>query len=151
MTYSEHEGDLFTSEAAALGHGVNIYGHMSAGIAVQFRNRYPLMYRAYKDRCVAKQFKVGEIFAYYDDIISNRWIYNIASQDYPGPTAQLDWLTEALTTAILHAQQHHVASIAIPRIGCGIGGLDWASTQPALQHLAEAHPAVDLEVWSLPE
>jgi len=44
----ERTGDLFSSDCPALGQGVNTLGLMGAGIAVEFRRRWPAMAEAYR-------------------------------------------------------------------------------------------------------
>jgi len=85
-TFTEYTGNLFDSDAKALGHGVNTEGRMGAGIAVAFRNADPDMYEAYRQECWSGRLTAGGMFAYPS---SGRWVYNIASQDLPG--AMPDW------------------------------------------------------------
>jgi O-acetyl-ADP-ribose deacetylase (regulator of RNase III) len=77
-----------------------------------------------------------------------RWIYNIASQDQPGPNARLEWFEVGLVRSLKHAEENFVPTIAMPRIGCGIGGLEWGDVRDIIEHYAE-RSTVDIEVWSL--
>jgi len=144
-TFTEHTGNLFDSDAKALGHGVNIEGRMGAGIAVAFRNADLGMYEAYRQECWSGRLRAGTMFAYPS---SNRWVYNIASQDLPGHHARLDWLDTGVRAALAHARNHAVDSLALPRIGCGIGGLSWDEVSTVLARAA-AQSGVKLEVWTL--
>ena len=143
-TFTEHTGNLFDSDAKALGHGVNTEGRMGAGIAVAFRNADPDMYEAYRQECWSGRLRVGAMFAYPGP----RWVYNIASQDLPGAHARLDWLDTGVRAALAHARNHAVESLALPRIGCGIGGLSWDEVSTVLARAA-ARSGVKLEVWTL--
>lgn len=143
---TERQGNLFTSQAHAFGHGVNTHGFMGAGIALQFKMMYPQMYRAYKDRCENKRLNPGGVYVWPTDS-QPAFIYNIASQDMPGPHARLEWLLEGLTTTFDHAVAHNLASIAIPQIGCGIGGLDFEEIRPDLTKLCDSFP-LDVELWT---
>lgn len=141
----ERKGDLFTSTAAAYAHGVNTAGLMGAGIAVNFKHAYPLMYRVYRHACKTGVLIPGDILAWTE---GNRTVYNIASQDKPGRNARLEWFESGLIAALEMAGRENTDTIAMPRIGCGIGGLDWVDVRDIVEHYAEAQP-VDIEVWSL--
>lgn len=55
-------GDLFETQCQTIGHGVNCRGRMGAGVAVEFRRRFPEMYQEYRRRCHAGELSPGEIF-----------------------------------------------------------------------------------------
>jgi O-acetyl-ADP-ribose deacetylase (regulator of RNase III) len=60
----ERIGDLPSSHCPALGHGVNTLGLMGAGIAVEFRRRWPTMYQAYREECRSGRLQPGGLFVY---------------------------------------------------------------------------------------
>jgi O-acetyl-ADP-ribose deacetylase (regulator of RNase III) len=142
---SENVGDLFTSTADAIGHGVNVDGLMGGGIAAVFRDRFPTMHGAYRALCDHGSLSPGQVMPWDD---GSRWVYNIASQCRPGADARLDWLRSGVTAAVAHAEAIGLRSIALPRIGCGIGGLRWDDVLPALASAASS-TTVDIEVWTL--
>lgn len=146
MTFIEKIGDLFTSDAPALGHGVNCKGLMGAGIAIQFRRGYPGMYAEYRKLCVEKLLRPGQIYPYR---AGDRTIVNIASQEYPGPDASLRWLELGLSAALEYCVERELAALAIPRIGCGIGGLAWLDAKHVMTEVASSFDTVTLEVWTL--
>lgn len=145
MTLIHFSGDLFTSAAPALGQGVNVYGVMGAGIAVRFRSEYPDMYEEYAARCASKALTPGRVFYWHADDKAD--VYNIASQDAPGRNARLEWLEDGLGRALKHAKERGLDRIALPLIGCGIGGLEWADVEPVYDRLSAEHE-VDIEVWT---
>lgn len=139
-------GDLFSTQARALGHGVNVDGMMGAGIAVAFRKRFPDMYGAYAARCMQNLLAPGQTMEW--EVPGIGFVYNIASQDRPGANASLEWLDSGIREALAHADENNIKTIALPRIGCGIGGLDWDDVQTVLRAAAESYQC-DIEVWSL--
>lgn len=139
-------GDLFFSRALAVGHGVNIRGAMGAGIAREFRIRYPSMYEEYRMRCLSGDLQAGEMFAWQNPQ-NKHWVYNLASQDEPGPCARLEWLDSSVRSMVEHASRNGVGLVALPRIGCGIGGLKWPDVERVLSGIARDSTTVQLEVW----
>lgn len=145
---NEVTGDLFNTTAPALAHGVNVRGVMGAGIAKPFKERFPLMYEEYALMCKHGTLLPGQTFVYYAG--NGRWVYNVASQREPGPDARIRWLTTGMVDALIHARKHDVREIALPKIGCGIGGLDYDSqVLPALERLSAIFPMVDITVYKL--
>lgn len=141
----EINGDLFTSDSTALGHGVNVEGLMGAGIAPYFARLFPQMYMDYRALCAAKLLHPGDVHVH---TTLNLTIYNIASQDRPGKHARLDWLLDGVDAALDHAQSVGHSVLAIPRIGCGIGGLQWLDVGRELESLSKGY-TTQLHVYSL--
>ena len=140
------EGDLFEVDLPALGHGCNCRGAMGAGIALEFKRRYPDMYRAYRERCLSGDFNLGDVFVW---VAPDRVIYNLATQPVPKPSATLEAIELSVQRALDDAQQRGVRRIGIPRIGAGLGGLSWSKVESTLANVAEDH-SVELIVVSLP-
>lgn len=147
--FIEKTGDLFGVSAPALAHGVNCKGLMGAGIAKPFKDKFPLMYEEYALWCEKGQLRPGRMFPYYAG--QGRWVYNIASQDFPGANAKARWLSMGLRDAFMHARVFGVSEIAVPQIGCGIGGLDYRKdVEPIFERLSDIFPMVDLTLVTLP-
>lgn len=142
-------GDLFTSEAHALAHGVNTQGRMGSGIAKQFRLTYPEMFSEYQRICHDGLLAPGGLFPWRIPG-EERWVYNLASQELSGPNARVEWVAASAAAMIEHAEKHAVPSVALPRIGAGIGALSWSAVEPVLSDLAQT-TSVQIEVWTLPE
>jgi O-acetyl-ADP-ribose deacetylase (regulator of RNase III) len=120
ITY--RDGDLFASGLPALAHGVNCKGVMGAGIAAQFRYRYPKMFESYRRRCLRGELLPGEIVPWKHD--DGTVIFNLATQDNFGACAQPWMIAAAVGQMVTEAiADYQVTEIGLPMIGCGIGGL----------------------------
>lgn len=144
----DRSGDLFTTEAKVIGHGVNTRGVMGAGIAVAFRNRWPQMYEEYRLACEDGSLVAGSCLLWETGSEGVELVANIASQDFPGPHASLSWLDQGATCAAAGALERGYDTIAIPRIGAGIGGLDWDEAAQVLRKVEE-ETGITFEVWTL--
>jgi O-acetyl-ADP-ribose deacetylase (regulator of RNase III) len=120
-------------------------GAMKKGIAVEFSNRYPNMYEAYRVMCREKRIKPGDAWFYKTQ---DRIIANLATQNRPGPDARYAWITESLEKALERMEYNGIDRISIPRLGCGIGGLSWDQVYYNLVSNFEESP-ITIEVWSL--
>ncbi|WOO85328.1 O-acetyl-ADP-ribose deacetylase 1 [Vanrija pseudolonga] len=147
MPVTYHTGDLFTSTAKHLAHGVNTTGVMGKGIAVGFKRAYPAMFPLYKAACKSGELLPGGVQAYHDDK-TNTAVYNVATQDRPGPHARVEWVHSGLES-VFETVAAEGGVLAIPRLGAGIGGLSWEEqVRPIVVELAAKHN-IDVEVWSL--
>jgi O-acetyl-ADP-ribose deacetylase (regulator of RNase III) len=142
----KRKGDLFTTDAAALGHGVNVKGLMGAGIAKVFKEKFPKNYGAYRRACDVKLLKPGEAFIYFED---NKYVVNLSTQREPGPDASYKWVLYAAADAALQLAGTGVDRLAIPMIGCGIGGLEWPGVEHILRAVEIIVPNFEFEVWKL--
>jgi O-acetyl-ADP-ribose deacetylase (regulator of RNase III) len=136
MTVNYVVGDLFDQKVDAIGHGVNCKGKMGAGIATQFRKREPIMYAQYQERCEAGLIYPGEVFTWFGN---DHIIFNIASQDQPGPDASLAFLSSAMFV-VENLCNRNKWSVALPWIGCGIGGLDKADVTRVFNIFGKSMP-----------
>ena len=136
MGYVEVEGDLLAMGLPAIGHGCNTSGSMAGGIARQVRATWPDMYAAYARRCHRGGFELGDIFAWEADGVI---VYNLATQVRPGPDARLDAILDSVARALDDVNARGLPQLGIPRIGAGIGGLDWVDVQATLKDLANGH------------
>lgn len=117
----EVTGNLLNAEEVAIGHGVNTKGLMGAGVAKAIREAYPQISGSYIEWC--KTARGGDVQLY--KVSPERIIVNIATQELPGADARYEWLVAGLDKAVEQLQRLGVYKLALPRIGCGIGGLDW--------------------------
>jgi O-acetyl-ADP-ribose deacetylase (regulator of RNase III) len=129
-------GDLFENEykAQAFAHGCNCQGAMGAGIAREFRNRYPEMYAEYRQLCKnrPRQFNPGELFLWKPE--DEPWIFNLATQeDFRRHRATYVAIEKSMETMKQQADLENIRSIAIPRIGSGYGGLPWEKVKPIIE------------------
>lgn len=132
------QGDLFETDCRAIGHGVNLRGIMGGGVAAVVRMRYPRVFETYQTICLLKpeEFPLGSVLP-ASQSSADPVIFNMATQDLPGPNADISAITSAAFTTLALAKSLGIAEVAIPKIGSGIGGLDWKDVEEYLL-LAEA-------------
>lgn len=132
MSIFYRRGDLFTQDVDAYAHGCNCRGLMGAGIAAQFRERFPAMYQVYRLACDHGELTTGRVLPWADD---GKIIFNLMTQREPGPCAEPWAIAAAIGQMIQLARlpQYRAAVIGLPEIGCGIGGLTPARLKACLQ------------------
>ncbi|MBM2814466.1 MAG: protein with ADP-ribose binding module, superfamily [Ignavibacteria bacterium] len=115
------KGNLFTSGYQTLVNTVNCYGEMGAGIALEYRYRYPDMYEKYVKFCDAKQIEIGKLWIYKTD---KKWILNFPTKKHWRFPSKIEFLTKGLQKFLDTYNEQKIESIAFPLLGAQNGGLD---------------------------
>lgn len=148
MSVSVRKGDLFDEkfDFSAIGHGVNTQGLMGAGIAKEFRRRFPSMFTEYKHLCKYDILQPGGCFFWANPDLA---VLNLASQDQPGPTATYKWLAQSLFTGLMSLEASNRQSLGLPWIGCGIGGLNQDKALEVIEETAQFFPTISVTICEL--
>jgi O-acetyl-ADP-ribose deacetylase (regulator of RNase III) len=72
--------------------------------------------------------------------------FNLATQRLPGKHGDPEAIETALRGMVERAEGVGIATIEMPRIGAGIGGLDWSVVSGIIQRVAASTP-VELVVF----
>lgn len=127
------KGDLFhTDGIRAYAHGCNCAGAMDAGVAVAFKKRWPRMFEEYAARCADKRFHLGDVFVWSE---GDEVVYNLAIQEHWKTKAKMPALSRALRKTVELAAHAGITHIGLPRIGAGLGGLDWPRVKSLLNEI----------------
>lgn len=119
-------GNIFESGADALVNPVNCVGVMGAGLAAQFRQRYPAeMFDGYRDLCWKGDMKPGSIHIYQAEELPH--VIFVPTKQHWMDRSSYDTIDLGLRLLrqILLSNQEGYDTVAVPPIGCGLGGLDW--------------------------
>jgi O-acetyl-ADP-ribose deacetylase (regulator of RNase III) len=136
-------GNLLMAETEALVNTVNCVGYMGKGIALQFKQAFPANFKAYEAACAAKQVVPGRMFIHDNGgLVHPRWIINFPTKrDWRGKS-QLEDVASGLKALVADVQRLGIRSIAVPPLGCGLGGLDWAVVRPMIENAFSVLPDV---------
>lgn len=121
IVYRDHQ-DLLRDDAEALVVPVNCVGVMGAGLAKQFKEHFPYNYRAYKDECLRGRFKAGTVFIYQE---TGHYIVNFPTKRHWKDKSLLPDIESGLAALAVEIDALVISTIAIPMLGCGLGGLRW--------------------------
>jgi O-acetyl-ADP-ribose deacetylase (regulator of RNase III) len=137
-------GDIFKSPAQVLVNSVNCVGVMGKGIALEFKKRYPQMYNDYKARCDKGQVRPGEPYLWEDDSVQ---ILNFPTKRHWRENSVLQDIEDGLKCLSKSYECLGIQSIAMPPLGCGLGGLSWSDVQPMIVKYLGAIPDLDVYVY----
>lgn len=128
-------GNLLAADAEALVNTVNIKGVMGKGIALQFKKAFPEMEAAYKKACKTGELAPGKVHLYEraDLFAHPKYIINFPTKrDWRHPSRLSD-IQSGLEDLARVIKGHHIKSIAVPPLGCGLGGLNWSEVLPMIK------------------
>lgn len=140
------KGDLLAAEAEVLVNTVNCVGVMGKGIALAFKKAYPDNFEAYAAACKANRVRPGKILVFKcpPSLAGPRFIFNYPTKRHWKQKSLLSDVEAALPELVNICRSLKVASIAIPPLGCGLGGLDWTVVRPKVEKALSVLP--DLKV-----
>ena len=121
MSPSPGAGNIFNAGTEALVNPVNTVGVMGAGLALQFKKQYPENYEAYRKVCL-----VGALSKL------PRWILNVPTKTHYNKPSTLDYIRRSAEALAAELVNRKILSVAIPPLGCGLGGLSWGDVKPIL-------------------
>lgn len=153
LTEGEHmielkSGNILDARAEALVNTVNCVGVMGRGIALQFRNAFPDNYRAYKAACDRKEIEPGKVHVFDLNRFENpRLIINFPTKQHWKGKSRVEHIESGLTDLVRVLHQYKVKSVAIPPLGCGLGGLDWGVVRPMIERALGALPEVQVYLF----
>ena len=116
------KGNIFNSSCEFLVNPVNCVGVMGKGLALEFKNKYPLNFEIYKKVCDNASFNIGNLLIVPVD---NKFIVNFPTKKHWRNKSDLEFIKIGLEELKVAIKDFNIKSIALPKLGCGLGGLDW--------------------------
>ena len=143
------QGNLLKADAEAIVNTVNCVGFMGKGIALQFKQAYPENFKAYEKACKNNEVQPGKMFIFdRQSMIQPKYIINFPTKRHWKGKSKLEDIQAGLDSLIADIKRLKIRSIAIPPLGCGLGGLDWNIVHPLIENAFTSLP--DVQVFLFP-
>lgn len=130
-------GNIFDSNCEALVNPVNCVGAMGAGLALQFKKYDFYYYLTYSDYCNSHKMHLGEVGVYdYNDMLEkkpDKIIISFPTKYHFRDKSRIEDIESGLLSLRDAIIRFKIQSIAIPKIGCGLGGLNWSDVKPLIE------------------
>ena len=127
-------GNLLDAEVEALVNTVNCVGIMGKGIALEFKKVYPANFKVYEHECRERRVRPGRMLVVETLGLGNpKYIINFPTKHHWKGKSRLEYIEAGLDDLVKQIQEHEIKSIAVPALGCGNGGLDWADVEPRIR------------------
>lgn len=139
------KGNILRADVEALVNTVNCVGFMGRGIAAQFKRAFPENFRDYAAACKRKEVVPGKMFVFATGQLTNpRFIINFPTKRHWRGKSRIEDIDAGLVALVNEVRERGIRSIAIPPLGCGLGGLDWADVRPRIERAF--HNVADVQV-----
>ncbi len=138
------QGNLLETRVEALVNTVNTVGVMGKGIALMFKERFAENFRRYAAACKAREVQTGKMFVTpVHELDGPRWIVNFPTKQHWRSPSRLEWVQEGLQDLRRFLLEQHIQSVAIPPLGAGNGGLEWAKVR---EQITQTLGDLDIEI-----
>jgi len=122
----ECQGNILKANACALVNPVNCVGVSGKGLALQFRRAWPANYISYVEACKSGRLSPGRLHIFPTCRLGNpKWIINFPTKDDWRDKSKLIYIEGGLDALVPQLLINRIDNVAIPPLGCGLGGLKW--------------------------
>jgi len=136
--------NIFTTRCQTIVNTVNCEGVMGAGLALEFRLRYPAMYLKYVDLCAAGSIQPGLLWPYR---ATDRLILNFPTKNKWRLPSRPEFLHAGLRKFTETYRDKGIKSIAFPLLGADKGGLDKAVSLNIMRGHLDKLADIDIEIY----
>ena len=142
-------GNLLTNDAEALVNTVNLDGVMGKGIALQFAKAFPEILPPYEAACRSGELAPGRVQVIArPGLLNPRYIINVPTKRHWRGKSRLADIEAGLADLVRVVRERGIRSIAVPPLGCGLGGLAWADVRPRIEQAFAALPEVEVRLFA---
>jgi O-acetyl-ADP-ribose deacetylase (regulator of RNase III) len=114
-------GNIFNSDCQTLVNPVNCVGVMGAGLAKQFKHKFPDVYIEYKNLCSKNLIKIGNPYLHKRKELP--WILSFPTKYHWKNDSNISYIENGLLYLVRNVKQWEIKSLALPKLGCGLGKL----------------------------
>ena len=142
------DGDMFFSRLQTLTISVNLQGVMGKGLASRAKYQFPDVYVAYQDACRSKRITATKPHLYkregsLDEELADfgpdlttpnavKWFLLFATKRKWRENSRMEDIEGGLDWVQRNFKKQGIQSLAMPALGCGLGGLDWRDVGPLM-------------------
>jgi len=119
-------GNILYSDADVITNPVNCVGVMGKGLALQFKKKFPDMFKDYKIKCGNDEVNLGIPYLWNDKVL------NFPTKGHWKMQSNIKDIDAGLKYLVENYKHMNIKTIAIPPLGCGLGGLLWKDVEELL-------------------
>ena len=104
------------------------------------------MYKEYEQKCKDGKIAIGQLHLYKGS--PRYWILNFPTKDRWRNKSKLEFIEKGLMEFKEKYAEWGITSIAFPRLGCQLGGLNWNEVKPMMEKYLAELPELEVEIFS---
>jgi O-acetyl-ADP-ribose deacetylase (regulator of RNase III) len=145
----ERQGNILKANAQALVNPVNCMGVAGKGLALQFRRAYTANFHSYVSSCRSGLMRPGRLHIFPTGRRCNpKWIINFPTKDDWRDKSKLIYVEGGLDALVMECLTNRIHLVAMPRLGCGLGGLKWEDVKPLITDRFAARTDITIELYT---
>ncbi|WP_338815028.1 macro domain-containing protein [Bernardetia sp. Wsw4-3y2] len=150
MNYTK--GNILESNTEVIINPVNTVGVMGKGLALQFKQKFPTNYKIYKEACKNKTIDIGKLLLVSDfknesNLERKQFIINFPTKKHWRNPSKIEYIEEGLKDLVRIIETQKFESMAIPALGCGLGGLEWEDVRFLLEKYLEKIEGIKITIY----
>ena len=142
------KGNIFDSNSDILVNTVNCEGFMGKGIALDFKFRFPLMFKRYIEECRIGNIKIGRPWLFKE---SNPMILCFPTKNLFRFPSKVEYIEKGLDYFIKNYQtlieKHRVKSISFPLLGARSGKLDAEKSKEVMVNYLRKVKDIEIKIY----
>jgi O-acetyl-ADP-ribose deacetylase (regulator of RNase III) len=127
------EGNLFESGAPVLVNPVNCVGASGKGLALEFKRRFPEMEKSYRAFCRRGEMRPGRLHLWRNPPRCHS-VVCFPTKRHWRDRSRIEDIEAGLAALRDLCLGEDLGWVALPRLGCGLGGLSWDVVGPLVDH-----------------
>lgn len=141
-------GNILNDNSEALVNPVNCVGVMGRGLALQFKEKWPENFNYYKKACDDNKVAIGKMLVFNTNQLFNpKYIINFPTKNHWRYQSQISYIDSGLLNLVCVIKELNINSIAIPQLGCGLGGLNWEIVREMIELTTAELMNVDVKIY----
>lgn len=144
-------GNIFNTKAGTIVNTINCVGVMGAGIAYEFRLRYPEMFSRYVELCGEgnpNKIEIGKLWLYKAN--DGRQVLNFPTKKHWKDPSKMSYIKAGLEKFVNTYASKNMNHIAFPLLGTSNGGLDKEEVINLMMEFLEPLE-IECEIWEFNE
>ena len=98
---------------------------MGKGLALQFRRRFPVNFEAYREASTLREVRPGRCFVFDARAGCPRFVVYFPTKRHWRDRSRIEDIAAGLDDLAVILHSRDIGSVAVPPLGCGLGGLPW--------------------------
>ena len=136
---------IFNLDVDAITNPVNCDGIQGGGLALDFYNRFKKNNVLYEQSCADGSLAPGKVLVTETGMITPKFVINFPTKNRIWNPSRIEYIQIGLVDFVDSVLNFGINSVAIPKLGCGLGGLDWNDVKPIIVEYCEKHLS-DVEI-----
>lgn len=147
-TFTAGSGSIFDSGAECLVDPVNCVGVSGKGLALAFKHHFPAYEALYVAAAKQGVIAPGRPYMVRRTELFPEWICYFPTKRHWRDRSRTEDVVAGLAVLSADLRRMGVGSVAVPALGCGLGGLDWMEVEMEIRRALDPIPWLQVALYA---